>query len=397
MSEIKQGYKQTDIGVIPEDWEVEPIGNLLVFKNGLNKAKDFFGYGTPIVNYMDIYSKDSLYSKDIKGKVYLSSSEILRYEVKVGDVFFTRTSETPEEVGMSSVVLECEKNTVFSGFVLRGRPINNKLTNEFKSYCFQTKNVRNSIIQGCTYTTRALTNGTQLSKILIPIPKPKEQTAIATALSDTDALIAALDKKIAKKQQIKQGAMQQLLTGKKRLPGFNGEWVEKIVGSVCVVKRGQMIVSSEFVTGPIPVIAGGMTPAGYHNLSNRNENTITISASGANAGFIGFHKYPIFASDCSTINENENIDIHFIYYTLKLKQEEIYKCQTGGAQPHIHPKDIEPLIFNFPIDKSEQTAIAQILTDMDNEIAQLEKERDKYKELKAGMMQVLLTGKVRLV
>ena len=221
MAEIKQGYKQTDIGMIPEDWKVETIGNLFVFKNGLNKGKEFFGYGTPIVNYMDVYSKDSLRAVDIKGKVHLSNSEILRYEEKVGDVFFTRTSETPEEVGISSVVIECPKNTVFSGFVLRGRPINNKLTNEFKSYCFQTKNVRDAIIQGCTYTTRALTNGTQLSKILIPIPNDKEQTAIATSLSNIDALIAALNKKIIKKQQIKQGAMQQLLTGKKRLPGFS--------------------------------------------------------------------------------------------------------------------------------------------------------------------------------
>ncbi|MBN1295595.1 hypothetical protein JXA80_02365, partial [bacterium] len=91
---IPAGYKQTDIGPIPEDWDLHTIGDYFEFKNGLNKAKEFFGYGTPIVNYMDVYKHSGLYKKDIFGKVTLSKEEIRNYQVKKGDVFFTRTSET---------------------------------------------------------------------------------------------------------------------------------------------------------------------------------------------------------------------------------------------------------------------------------------------------------------
>ncbi|MFQ5771982.1 MAG: hypothetical protein ACE5HX_15715, partial [bacterium] len=122
--QIQKGYKQTEVGVIPEDWDAIPMGNLFKFKNGLNKAKDFFGKGTPIVNYMDVYKRPGLKEQDIHGKVELAIDEIRNYQVKQGDVFFTRTSETVEEIGMSSVVLYEPKDTVFSGFVLRARPIN---------------------------------------------------------------------------------------------------------------------------------------------------------------------------------------------------------------------------------------------------------------------------------
>lgn len=397
MEEIKQGYKQTDIGVIPEDWGVEPIGNLFVFKNGLNKAKEFFGYGTPIVNYMDVYSKNSLISSDIKGKVYLSNSEIQRYDVKAGDVFFTRTSETPEEVGISSVVLDCSKNTVFSGFVLRGRPINNKLSNEFKSYCFQTRNVRSSIIQGCTYTTRALTNGTQLSKILIPIPTLKEQTAIATALSDTDALIAALDKKIAKKQQIKQGAMQQLLTGKKRLPGFSGEWVEKKFGELLDYEQptDYIVKSTDYLTQGIPVLTAGKSfILGYTAETTgifTNSPVIIFDDFTTATKFVDF-KFKVKSSAMKILKLREsNNSIKLIYELMQLIDFPLIDHQRYWISEY------SKIIVKIPATSEEQNAIAQILTDMDKEIARLEKKRDKYKEIKAGMMQVLLTGKVRLV
>lgn len=374
MEEIKQGYKQTDIGVIPEDWEVKPIGEVLKITTGNRNTQDKKDDGLyPFFVRSQIVERINSYSFD--GEAVLTAGD----GVGTGKVFHYINGKFDYH----------QRVYLVHGF-------DDKIIGKY-FYWFFSKHFFERINQLTAKSSVDSVRREMIANMLVTLPKKEEQTAIATALSDTDALIAALDKKIAKKQQIKQGAMQQLLTGKKRLRGFSGEWVEKNVGSICLVKRGQMIVSSQFVIGKVPVIAGGMTPAGYHNVSNRSGNTITISASGANAGYVGFHCQPIFASDCSTINENEKFDIHFMYYTLKLKQEEIYKCQTGGAQPHIHPKDIEPFVIDFPTDKSEQTAIAQILTDMDNEIAQLEKERDKYKEIKAGMMQVLLTGRVRLV
>jgi type I restriction enzyme S subunit len=237
----------------------------------------------------------------------------------------------------------------------------------------------------------------ELATIEVAFPLRQEQQRIAEALSDTDKLISSLSKTIEKKRLIKQGAMQQLLTGKKRLPGFDGEWVESELGTIVSIQRGSMLKSSEYQFGSIPVIAGGITPAGFHNIANRNGRTITISASGANAGYISYYKEPIFATDCSTISEGNDYFIDFIYYVLLLKQNDIFRLQTGGAQPHIHPKDIAPLKINLPCLYEEQVAIANILTTMDNEIESLEEERDKYIQLKEGMMHKLLTGQIRLV
>lgn len=138
--------------------------------------------------------------------------------MKKGDVFFTRTSETIEEIGLSSVILDDVEDTVFSGFFLRARANNNFINDNFKKYCFRSFLVRKKITSKSSYTTRALTNGKLLSSINFHIPPSiEEQQAIAQTLSDMDAEIAALEAKRDKYRQIKQGMMQQLLSGKIRL------------------------------------------------------------------------------------------------------------------------------------------------------------------------------------
>jgi type I restriction enzyme S subunit len=239
-------------------------------------------------------------------------------------------------------------------------------------------------------------NRNDLHEITVKRPPLPEQRSIAATLSDVDALISGLDQLIAKKRDLKQAAMQQLLTGKQRLPGFSGEWEVKRLGDVIEIKKGQLITENDAIKGNVPVIAGGKKPSYFHNRPNRIGKTITISGSGANAGYVAFFNTPIFASDCSTISEGASYSIEFIYFVLHLRQEEIYKAQTGGAQPHIHPSDLMPLIVNIP-DASEQRTIATVLADMDAELAALEQRRDKTRDLKQGMMQELLTGRIRLV
>ena len=129
--EIPKGYKQSEVGVIPQDWDVMPLGDILEFKNGLNKGKEYFGYVDPIINYIDVYHNNGIKFSDVKGKVFLSTDEIRRFQVRAGDVFFTRTSETPEEVGFAAVLLEDIPNCSFSGFVLRGRPKCDFLSKEY--------------------------------------------------------------------------------------------------------------------------------------------------------------------------------------------------------------------------------------------------------------------------
>ena len=196
--------------------EWKKIGELFEFKNGLNKGKEFFGRGTPIVNYTDVYKKNKIYLNDLLGTVETTNDEQERYSVKRGDVFFTRTSETKEEVGKTSVLLEDVENGVFSGFVLRARPKTELLIPEYCAYCFETYEFRKSVVRYSTYTTRALTNGGTLSKLKIPIPSIEIQNHIVTILdkfqdilSDTKGM---LPKEIELRQKQYEYYREKLLT-----------------------------------------------------------------------------------------------------------------------------------------------------------------------------------------
>lgn len=195
------------------------LGELFEFKNGLNASKEQFGHGKPIVNYVNVYKKNSIVSSDLTGRVELDASTIERYRVKRGDVFFTRTSETREEVGFASVLLEDIEDCVFSGFVLRARPITNVILPEFCKYCFATYEIRKQIIQSSTLTTRALTNGTSLSKVKIMIPPLEEQNRIVAILDRFDTLTndltSGLPAEMEKRRQQYEYYRDRLLTFKR--------------------------------------------------------------------------------------------------------------------------------------------------------------------------------------
>ena len=179
--------KLLDLRYIKHDKEMT-VGELFEIKNGLNKEKEAFGQGTPIINFTDVFRKRVLTEKDIKGRVTLTEEEIERYKARKGDVFFTRTSETKEEVGMASTVIEDIEDCVFSGFVLRARPKTDLLLPKFCSYYFSTKSVRDNIIKYASITTRATTTGPKLSKIIVPIISKEEQESIISKLEQFDVL-----------------------------------------------------------------------------------------------------------------------------------------------------------------------------------------------------------------
>lgn len=199
------------------EWHSVSLGAIYDFKNGLNKGKEYFGVGTPIVNYMDVYGSSALSIADIRGRVTVTPDEIRAYGALKGDVFFTRTSETQEEIGVASVMLDDVADCVFSGFLLRARPKGGAITSGFAQYCFKSYIVRQQIIARSSYTTRALTNGRALSMVQIDLPEPPEQRAIAAVLTDMEAEIAALEAKLAKARDVKRGMMHVLLTGEIRL------------------------------------------------------------------------------------------------------------------------------------------------------------------------------------
>ena len=207
-----QLYKDTALGKVPQEWEVKTIGEMFALKNGVSKGKEYFGHGVPIVNFTDVFNRPRITPDVLKGRVEMDRHELDSFAVKSGDVFFTRTSETPEEIGMAAVVIGEFVDTVFSGFVLRGRPISEDLENEFKVFCFRTDAVRKRIIGDCSYTTRALTNGGKLSAIKMGVPSTGEQRQIAERLSAIDAKIADELAVIAKYRKVKAGLMARLLT-----------------------------------------------------------------------------------------------------------------------------------------------------------------------------------------
>ena len=387
-----------------KEWETTTIGEYLDFKNGLNKGKEFFGTGTPIVNYMDVYKKRGLHTSDLKGRVALSKDEIKRFEVQKGDVFFTRTSETPEEVGYPSVMLDDVADCVFSGFVLRGRPKNDLFVIEYCQYAFFTPEIRKSIITGCTYTTRALTNGKQLSAIELPLPSKPEQSTIASVLSDADKYIRSLENLIAKKRAIKQGAMQELLTGKRRLPGFEGDWVEKPLCEIADnIIMGQSPDSQYYNIKRIglPLVQGNADIKDRVTIMrfftsvitkqcNKDDFIMTVRAPVGNVAKADFEC--CLGRGVCAIKGND-----YIYQLLIYFEPGWEAMSTGSTFDSISGNELREVKFNLPASKKEQAAIATLLSDMDAEIDALTSKLKKARQIKQGMMSELLTGRIRLI
>lgn len=404
------------VASVPSGWSLTPIGDLLTFKNGLNKGKAFFGYGTPIVNYMDVFNHSGLRISNVKGLVDVSSAEKKAFSARKGDVLFTRTSETPEEVGMSAVLLDDIENAVFSGFVLRGRPTSPRLTSSYARYCFSSSTVRGQIISSATYTTRALTNGRILSKVLLPLPEdPKEQTAIAEALSDADALIEGLERLIAKKRLIKQGAMQDLLTAKRRLPGFSGEWSVKRLSEIGKVKTGltyspknvspygtlvlrssniqeDRLAFKDNIFVDMEVSEEATVQAGDLLICVRNGSRQLI---GKTALIDERADGMAFGAFMSAYRSDLNDYLIWCFQSLVVQRQ--VAEHLGATINQITNKTLKAIEIPLPIDAEERRSISGVLRDMDSEIEVLGTRLDKARQVKEGMMQNLLTGRIRLV
>lgn len=389
---VRKGYKQTEVGLIPEDWEVKPFLEVSYMKGrigwqGLNQTEFTSNEDQPfLITGMNFKDGEIRWNE-----VYHISEE--RYEVakdiqlKKDDVLMTKDGTIGKLLFVDSIPYPFKAS--LNSHLLVYRPIRSSYDPKYLYYQLNSIYFKNFIELSKSGTTFFGISQESVGKYPFICPPLPEQQAIAEVLSDTDVYLTQLEQLIAKKKAIKQGAMQELLKPKEG-------WEVKKLGEVVDIRKGQLITKDTKENGDIPVIAGGKKPAYYHSQFNRNGITITISASGANAGYVAIHNYPIFASDCSTISEGKTYSIWFIFYLLQNIQDVIYKMQTGGAQPHIHPRDLKPIEFSVPFEK-EQTRIATILTDMDLEIEQLKRKKEKAAQLKQGMMQELLTGRTRLV
>lgn len=256
----------------------------------------------------------------------------------------------------------------------------------------------------------------QIENIEVALPDYTQQVATAEALSDIDSLLSSLQKLIEKKKAIKQGAMQELLTGKKRLPGFSGEWSKQQLGDICNIVNGGTPSTSiaEFWNGKIL----WCTPTDITSCSTKyiytTESKITESGLKASSATL-LPKGALLLCSRATIGEvriagntictnqgfkslvvHQNISNEWLYYMVHVLKFNMLEKAIGSTFLEISKKDLAELDIIVP-EFTEQKAIAQVLSDMDNEIELLEKKLAKYQQIKQGMMQELLTGRIRLV
>ena len=267
----------------------------------------------------------------------------------------------------------------------------------FKSYYFINKSLPKY--------AEGIRDGKQIKyksckEILVPYPPLDEQKRIASALSKIDAYLENTIKLIEEKERFKRGIAKKLFSKEMRFKEFNDEWkevqiLEFVNKNIIKIEKGKPISESKIVKGDIPVIAGGKKPPYYHNKYNYDFPCITISASGS-AGYVWFHDYKIWASDCHVIyTDNKKYNIKFLYYYLKSNQDLIYYMQIGGVQKHIYAKDIMKL--NIPnIKIEEQEDIGNFLSLLDAEIDNLKEQKEEIKKFKKGVMKKLMSGEVRL-
>ncbi len=401
-TKIKPGYKQTEVGVIPEDWEVVLLDSVAKRGSGHTPDKKHPEYWDGDIKWLSLRDSDrldALYIDDTAAKItpagIANSSAILH---PAGTVVLSR------DAGVGKSAITTDTMAVSQHFI--AWQCGQRLNNHFLYYWLQAEKPEfERIAMGNTIKTIGLP---YFRKLEIPLPVLDEQHAIATALSDVDALITSLDKLIAKKRDVKQATMQQLLTGRRRLPGFSGEWEAKKLGEITEVVMGQSPVGNSYNRdgNGYPLINGPTEFTDKHPIKIQwtsqptkicKKNDILLCVRGSSTGRINIANddYCI-GRGVAAIRAKNGLDARYITFQVDRAVIDILALTTGSTFPNIDGKSIRSIEVPLP-SFSEQTAIAAVLSDMDAEIAALEQKRDKTRALKQGMMQELLTGKTRLV
>lgn len=394
---IPPGYKQTEVGVIPEEWEVHPFEKLAHIERGKFTARPrndpkFYGGDIPFIQTGDVtnakgYINSFVQTLNAEGlkvsKLFPSGTLFFTIAANIGDVGFT-TFDAACPDSLVAITPTTHTDKVWLSYELAKRKAS------FESIA--------------THNAQLNINLEKLRPYLLPLPPLPEQRAIATALSDVDALLSGLERLIAKKRDLKQAAMQQLLTGQTRLPGFHGEWEVKRLGEVAEIVMGQSPSSANYNTQGegLPLIQGNA------DVLNRETIIRVFTKQVTKRGRIG----DILMSVRAPVGEvsRATFDVclgrgvcairypnDFLYHYLIFLEPTWAKHSKGSTFDSVNSTDVNGVEIKFPASLSEQTAIAAVLSDMDAELAALEDRRAKTRDLKQAMMQDLLTGNTRLV
>ena len=391
---VTQEYKQTEFGPIPSDWILCTFQDVLTtFSSGATPYRGIPEYYKGNVRW--ISSGELNYNKILDTVEHISQQAVRNANLRVhqpGTFLMAITGLEAEGTRGRCAFIGAPATTNQSCLAINGTE---RMCTEYLFWFYRMwgQYLAFKYCQGTkqqSYTASIVRN--------LPIYGPKdiaEQQAIAEALSDIDGLIAALDRKIAKKRLIKQGAMQQLLTGKKRLPGFTDSWVEKKLGEIVYITTGRKDVNEGSSYGAYPFFTCS-TLIMRSNSYSFDKEAILIAGNG-DVGNLHYYngKFEAYQRTYVLYDFIENVQYLYLYLQAFLIHA-LNDGKVGSTIPYIVLTQLTDFVVKLPQDKAEQTAIATILTDMDKEIADLETKRDKYRLLKSGMMQKLLTGQIRL-
>lgn len=418
--EVKGGYKQTEIGPIPPDWRLSPLGRLVSAVEYGSSAKSSSDGLMPVLR-MGNLQEGKINWNDL---VFTSSeTEIRKYALRPGDVLFNRTN-TIDLVGKTSIY-RGEQPAIFAGYLIRVIADKSLLDSTFLNYVLNTEFARKYSAKVLSIAVgQANINGQKLKTYPIPLPPTKkEQEAIAGAISDADELIESLTALIAKKRNIKQGAMQELLTGRKRLPGYLRpygdketevgkipyDWNIKLLPEVCRFRGGKaheqyvcssgkfICVNSKFIS-----TEGRVRKFCSKNFCPASRGDVLMVMSDLPNGNALAKAFLVDQDSVYAVNQRVcaltpyRDSSPYLFYALN-RNRYFLKFDDGVNQTHLlnHVFAKCPLILPSQID--EQRAIAQTLSDIDAELESLESKLAKARQIKQGMMQELLTGRIRLV
>lgn len=388
--EVRPGYKQTEVGVIPEEWEVSTVGQEFSVQLGkMLDAEKNVGVSKPYLGNKAV-QWDRIDVSDLP-TVPMSRSDLDKFRLQKGDLLVCEGGEVGRAALWDAPLAEC----YYQKALHRLRPLREFDARLLVAILWQWSK-RGILANYVTQTSIAHLPREKFVEVPIPRPPLEEQRAIATALSDVDALLGGLDRLIAKKRDLKQAAMQQLLTGQTRLPGFHGEWEVKALAAVCSMKSGEGITSANIDQHSQYPCYGGNGLRGFTSRFTHSGRYGLIGRQGALCGNVFGVEGQFFASEHAVVvTAYERTDIRWL--TRVLGRMNLNQYSESSAQPGLSVSKILNLTISAPPTEGEQAALASVLSDMDAELAALEARRHKTRDLKQAMMQELLTGKTRLV
>ena len=393
--------------MVPKGWKEVKLGEVIKHQKGYAfKSDSYINGGVRIIRISDT-TRDSIHDKS---PVYIDEDEtasLSQYKLNTEDIILSTVGSRPHlldsMVGKAVKVPAKDEGALLNQNLVKIVPKDNLITNNYL-FSMITKSKFNYFI-----STLVRGNANQVSITLkelfaytFPLPSLPEQQKIANILSTWDKAISTTERLIENSTQQKKALMQQLLTGKKRLldesgKRFDGEWEVYKLSKICSINKGKQINRSTLSdTGAYPVINGGITPSGYTESSNTQANTITISEGGNSCGFVGFQNEAFWCGGHCYALQNVKTNNLFLYQFLKFIERKIMALRVGSGLPNIQKKEIEIVEILVPTHE-EQQKIATVLINADQEIDLLKQQLADLQQEKKALMQVLLTGKKRVV